>query len=261
MKFEFKNLFISKSFYTHNGTFHADDVMSAALFLLMGGRPEKIYRVNRDEAKSRAESALRVGSNSIIADCGGIHSPEKGLFDHHQGGCTKSSCGLMFEAIGGNFPMIGYDEVKILIDKIDALDERTNPDNKAAHSQLKEADEQQLLPLLHLINNSNCADVNDEAEQLLRFINLAEVMVWQIEAIITRAETKAKEIEIFENRIECGHYIILEGYVGDWRERVSENITHAILPYNAGGWQVGNISRQIKPTFFTTKEEAITSIS
>ena len=68
-----KNL---RSFGTHDGTFHADEVTACALLLLFNLIDEdKINRTREMEILSRCE---------YVCDVGGIYNPEKKLFDHHQ---------------------------------------------------------------------------------------------------------------------------------------------------------------------------------
>jgi uncharacterized UPF0160 family protein len=65
-----------RSFGTHSGTFHADEVTACALFLLFDLIDlDKIYRT-RDQAL--LEECF------YVCDVGGIYDPYKNLFDHHQ---------------------------------------------------------------------------------------------------------------------------------------------------------------------------------
>lgn len=68
--------FFSRSFGTHDGTFHADEVTACALLCLFGlVDNDKIYRTRDPILLSRCE---------YVCDVGGIYDPEKKLFDHHQ---------------------------------------------------------------------------------------------------------------------------------------------------------------------------------
>ncbi len=67
---------IPKSFGTHDGTFHADEVSACALLCHFGLiDPEKIVRT-RDMQK--------LESCEYVCDVGGIYNPGKKRFDHHQ---------------------------------------------------------------------------------------------------------------------------------------------------------------------------------
>lgn len=67
---------ISRSFGTHNGTFHADEVTACALLLLFNlADRDKIVRTRDPALLSRCE---------YICDVGGHYNPKLKLFDHHQ---------------------------------------------------------------------------------------------------------------------------------------------------------------------------------
>jgi len=67
---------IPKSFGTHDGTFHADEVTACALLLLFGlVERSQIHRTRDQELLDRCE---------YVCDVGGIYDPTRKLFDHHQ---------------------------------------------------------------------------------------------------------------------------------------------------------------------------------
>lgn len=67
---------IMRSFGTHDGTFHADEVTACALLILFDFVDEdKIVRTRDHEKLSRCE---------FICDVGGLYDPASKLFDHHQ---------------------------------------------------------------------------------------------------------------------------------------------------------------------------------
>ncbi len=67
---------IQKSFGTHNGTFHADEVTACALLLLYDLIDYgKIFRTRDPDMLNRCE---------YICDVGGHYDPERKIFDHHQ---------------------------------------------------------------------------------------------------------------------------------------------------------------------------------
>lgn len=66
----------SRSFGTHNGTFHADEVTACALLLLFNLIDRnKIIRTRDHQILSQCE---------FVCDVGGLYQPEQKLFDHHQ---------------------------------------------------------------------------------------------------------------------------------------------------------------------------------
>lgn len=71
-----KNEKIPKSFGTHDGTFHADEVTACALLLLFDLIDEgKIHRTRDRKVLDRCE---------YVCDVGGYYDPNKKYFDHHQ---------------------------------------------------------------------------------------------------------------------------------------------------------------------------------
>ena len=107
---------------THNGPFHADDVLSAAI-LRLAGFTGKVVRTRDAEV---------LASCPIIFDVGNVHDASFGRFDHHQkggagtrpNGVPYSSAGLVWAVYG---PLCAPSEVCALVDKnliqpVDALD-------------------------------------------------------------------------------------------------------------------------------------------
>jgi len=67
---------VPKSFGTHDGTFHADEVTACALLLLFElVDPKKIIRTRNPDKLSSCE---------YVCDVGGFYDPSRKLFDHHQ---------------------------------------------------------------------------------------------------------------------------------------------------------------------------------
>lgn len=82
---------------THNGQYHADDVFATAvlkLYFAKKGTTLKVVRSSRED-----EDLLR--SADIVYDVGGIYSPSKNRFDHHQKGkAGERANGISFAAFG-----------------------------------------------------------------------------------------------------------------------------------------------------------------
>ncbi|MCF7834419.1 MAG: MYG1 family protein [Candidatus Pacebacteria bacterium] len=80
---------------THNGSFHADDIFSSAVFALLFQRDGKEYKIFRTRDKEIIENG------DIVFDVGGIYDPAKDLFDHHQtGGAGKRENGIEYASFG-----------------------------------------------------------------------------------------------------------------------------------------------------------------
>lgn len=86
---------IPRSFGTHDGTFHADEVTACALLLLFNLIDEdKIIRTRNKELLNRCE---------FVCDVGGVYDTENKLFDHHQVEYQGplSSAGMVLKYLAG----------------------------------------------------------------------------------------------------------------------------------------------------------------
>src|SRR3989344_1072184 len=84
-----------RTLITHSGSFHPDDVFSAAvLTLLFRKRGEDINIV-----RTRDLDVIKKGD--VVFDVGGEYNPAKNRFDHHQvGGAGERDNGIPFAAFG-----------------------------------------------------------------------------------------------------------------------------------------------------------------
>lgn len=86
---------------THDGFFHADDVMTCALINFMHNGNIRLIR-------TRDESIIK--DANYVVDVGGVYNPKKNRFDHHQENCNvtyskkykypMSSVGMFFKEHG-----------------------------------------------------------------------------------------------------------------------------------------------------------------
>lgn len=82
---------ILRSFGTHDGTFHADEVTACALLLLYDQIDENlIHRTREPEVLATCE---------YVCDVGGLYDPTQKIFDHHQAEYNGllSSAGMILE--------------------------------------------------------------------------------------------------------------------------------------------------------------------
>lgn len=70
------NATVLRSFGTHDGTFHADEVTAAALLLL--------FDLIDEDKIIRTRDPLKHKTCEYVCDVGGFYDPDKKLFDHHQ---------------------------------------------------------------------------------------------------------------------------------------------------------------------------------
>ena len=87
---------------THNGPFHADDVLGVAMLRVL--HPDAHIERTRDKATIRAAD--------FVVDVGGVHDPGTGRFDHHQRGrAGKRPSGILYSAAGLIWARYGGDIV------------------------------------------------------------------------------------------------------------------------------------------------------
>lgn len=84
--------FKKEKIITHNGSFHADEVLAVAtIFLALNGRIKVI--------RTRDPEIIKTGD--YVVDVGGIYDPDKNKFDHHQeGGAGKRENGIPYSSFG-----------------------------------------------------------------------------------------------------------------------------------------------------------------
>lgn len=108
-----------KSFGTHNGTFHADEVTACALLIVFG-------LVDRTKIVRCREKAV-LDACEFVCDVGGIYDPSKKLFDHHQADYSGplSSAGMVLLYLKDQGYMSEQEFLffkQLLIDGVDAHD-------------------------------------------------------------------------------------------------------------------------------------------
>lgn len=110
---------LPKSFGTHDGSFHGDEVTACALLLLS-------KRVDRDKV-IRTRDLNLLATCEYVCDVGGLYDPIRKRFDHHQVNYDgdKSSAGMVWEYLRdeGDFDQKTYDYInQALILGVDAHD-------------------------------------------------------------------------------------------------------------------------------------------
>lgn len=99
---------------THSGSFHADDVLAAAVL----GRLFPLVDLKRTREPSELET-FRNTPNIILFDVGGSYSPEMNNFDHHQVEALRREDGLKYSAFGLVWRHYGMEYLERVAPKID----------------------------------------------------------------------------------------------------------------------------------------------
>lgn len=93
---------ILRSFGTHDGRFHADEVTACALLILFD-------QIDRDKIRRTRDPAI-LNTCEYVCDVGGLYDPQVKMFDHHQVDYkgTLSSAGMVL-AFLRDHRVISYD--------------------------------------------------------------------------------------------------------------------------------------------------------
>lgn len=91
-----------RSFGTHDGRFHADEVTACALLILFD-------LIDRDKIHRTRDPAV-LSTCDYVCDVGGVYDPQQKFFDHHQADYrgTLSSAGMVLAYLRDN-RIISYD--------------------------------------------------------------------------------------------------------------------------------------------------------
>ena len=83
---------LSKTLVTHDGTFHANDVLSYVILRLAGVAGGRLIRTRRQKL---------IDQGDIVFDVGGKYNPSTGRYDHHQsGGAGTRRNGVPYASAG-----------------------------------------------------------------------------------------------------------------------------------------------------------------
>ena len=112
-----------KRIYTHNGTFHADEVTAVALL--------HVFKPDNYEIKRVQHQTTEFPDAAYVIDTGRQYDNTT-RFDHHQWEGGLSSAGLMWKHLG----LKGYTQIDELILAVDANDVGTKPATQFEYSRI-----------------------------------------------------------------------------------------------------------------------------
>lgn len=103
---------------THNGPFHADDVLAAALIRVFVDSDATVHRTRKADELEKAD---------VVFDVGGVFDPGTARFDHHQRDYQgqRSSAGMVLDWIEGRNQIetsVASSLRAQLVDYVDAVD-------------------------------------------------------------------------------------------------------------------------------------------
>lgn len=110
---------MSYTIITHDGKAHMDELLGSALLALyLGEAPDKIERINPQEAADLVSSG-NIPENTYFIDCGLVLDSEKRLFDHHQDRDLDSSVLLIFNKYFSHMKDTELHDYIKLVSKVD----------------------------------------------------------------------------------------------------------------------------------------------
>jgi uncharacterized UPF0160 family protein len=219
------------SIATHNGPFHADDVMAVGLLRTFVDREATVDRSRDPERWARAD---------VVVDVGGVFDPDARRFDHHQKSYEgpRSSAGMVLDWLidtGRIDPLFGQSLRHGVMDHLDAVDNgRVAPDPTVPCFP-------RIVAALNEVADS-AADFDDAFETA---VDVASAFL----AGLTRGHEKIREAEAavvaaMEEAREAGRNVIfLDRYV-NWKPSYfahggAEHPTEFVLfPGIDGSWRI-----------------------
>jgi uncharacterized UPF0160 family protein len=186
-----------RSFGTHNGSFHADEVTACSLLLLFD-------RIARDKIQRTRDPAV-LETCEYVCDVGGIYNPASKRFDHHQadyrGPLSSAGMVLLYLKDTGSLDPQSYEHLnKSLILGVDAHD------NGIAKL------EQGTASFSQIVSNFLPVEYDVSAEEMdTAFFNAVEFVFGHLQRLKGRlAYTHACQAIVQEKMAEGGNALIFE---------------------------------------------------
>jgi len=217
---------------THNGIFHADEVVAVALLRIV--LTEKEIFVTRTRDESIIKRGL-LNPETFVIDVGGKWVPGMRNFDHHQSLRLRASNMLVFNYIKETFPdsllstlmpaitniMLGISNWDTNGDGIHQKWFEFTPDNKYKNFS-------------QIINGFNRNPKEEEMQDILfsKAVDIAKDFIYNE---MYAAEQKQKQKVIYQAGVELTSTLILfDAYCNVWK-KPDNDYNYAIMP-NAQGW-------------------------
>ena len=233
---------------THDGVFHADDVMAVAALTI----------VHPDARVVRTRDADKLAAADIVVDVGAEYAPEKGRFDHHQkgragqrdNGVLFSSFGLVWRHHGADVcRALGVPEVhdkavfkavdRNLVCPVDAVDNGQSlyEGGKAVFTGISTVG---LSSVLSGFNPSWHVQEKDFDACFLQAVGVAQAILRnEVASALGEAMAKAVVAEAVAAS-KGGPIVVLDRFV-PWGDQVRDEAPHAlfvVFPSETGTWMV-----------------------
>ena len=215
---------MTKSVVTHNGVFHADEVL-ASVILKLAGELTDYAQV------TRTRNPTVINSADIVYDVGGEYDAERRRFDHHQKGAkgpegtcwcpqgkhTRSSAGLIWEKYRDLVaPSKEVQETlrKQVIAKIDQVDNGESP--------VKAWETWDMSQVIASFNPPWDGDGDGDVDQDVAFMAACQTMETLFKNAISRAESLDRaRTKVLEAPVLSG--VLLLGDFCPWQEHITDH--------------------------------------
>lgn len=230
---------------THNGHFHADELLAVAALLIKYPEAEVV--------RSRDEEVIKSGD--IVVDVGHVHDPEKLRFDHHQpagagthdNGIPYASFGLVWKEFGEEVSG-GKEEARIIEEKIvmsvDGLDNGVSLSVPIFKDVIK-----------YTIGDyfesfaSGCETIEDYEKSFHVALPIATGLLTREIKNARDSVRGRKEVERIYNESENKKVIVLPGHFHWKRALIPTEAQFVVYPHTNGLWAVQGIPKSYDAPF------------
>lgn len=209
---------------THDGIFHADDVIALAIFSLANSHSTHVVRTRKEVQRLQA---------TCVFDVGGKYDPEKGLFDHHQmkGGVTSvrfgfegcASAGLAWDWFGPAVVVNHFSGLPGVLDGLD-IDEIVREVHAAFIADIDAIDTGSRRPapgeysFSHAISSFNPVLNEDFDTAFLAAVNWVKPVIGdEINKAVAKIRDRQEALAAFE---QAGQVAVFDRYLNGWQDIV-----------------------------------------
>ncbi len=224
---------------THNGTFHADDVLGVALLTLL--HPDAEVVRTRDEAV--------LATADVVLDVGGVFDVETRRFDHHQLSSGARANGILYSAFGLLWREYGVafcdgDAAAArridsrLVEPVDAVDNGQDLYTLSDFA-VSPFDISSLLGLF----NPLASDKSESFEsQFLKAVGLAQQVLTRLKAkYLADAAAERQFLDLYRTSPDP-RYLILDQFVPHGRVASHQpELLYTVFPNTNGGWAIQTV--------------------
>ena len=230
------------SIATHDGVFHADDVMAVAIIQMAMNQPIQLIRTRQPELLTQATFAV---------DVGGTYDPESGRFDHHQvrGGVKSerfgfegcAAAGLVWDWFGPRVVANHFSEVHSLAEGVD-MGEIVKEVYASLIRDIDAIDCGNRRPAEGEYSFSHAISAQNPTWELghdTAFLSTVEWVQRVIGAEINKAVARLKDkIDAEKVFADSERVAVFPRYLEGWQDIVPERIQRVVFPRLGGGWSV-----------------------